>query len=123
MKYLGIDFGLRRIGFAHSFGEIAAPLKVIEVLSFKKALEEIKKMAKDFDQIVIGKPEGKVGKKVSKLIQKLQKDGINVTPWDETLSSQKALEQMIAEGKGKKKRKITDDYSAALILQDYLDFR
>lgn len=121
MKYLGVDFGLRKIGLAVSEGEIAAPLKILEVSSFKDALEKIKKEAVSFDKIIIGKPDGEVGKKVARLILHLKKEGIDVEEWDETLSSQKALDLMIKTGIGKKKRRIYDAYSAALILQDYLD--
>ena len=121
MRYLGVDFGLRKIGLATSEGEIAAPLKVLEVSSFKDALEKIKKEAVSFDRIIIGKPDGGVGKKVMKLVNYLKRENIEVESWDETLSSQKALDLMIKTGIGKKKRGEEDAYSAALILQDYLD--
>lgn len=121
MRYLGIDFGLRKIGLATSEGELAAPLKVLEVSNFETTLNKIKALAKDFDKVIIGKPEGEIGRKVRKLIQNLKKDGVDTEAWDETLSSQKALDLMIKTGIGKKKRRIQDAYSAALILQDYLD--
>lgn len=123
MRYLGVDFGLRRIGLAESDGTIAAPLKVIEVSSFKKAIEQITSMAKDFDQVIIGKPEGNMGKKVTKLVNLLKKRNIDIKMWDETLSTHKALQYMIQLGYGKKRRRTTDAHSAALILQDYLDSR
>ncbi len=31
MKYLGVDFGLKRVGLAVSEGELASPLQTIEV--------------------------------------------------------------------------------------------
>lgn len=121
MKYLGVDFGLRKIGLATSEGEIAAPLKVLEVSSFKDTLEKIKKEAANFDKIIIGKPDGEVGKKVMKLVNYLKREYIDVESWDETLSSKNALQVMIKTGLGKKKRMEEDAYSAALILQEYLD--
>ena len=121
MRYLGIDFGLKKIGLAISEGELAAPLKVLEVSNFQDALSKIKKEAADFDKVIIGKPEGKVGKKVTKLVSLLKKESMDIEEWDETLSSQKAMAYMIQSGLGKNKRKITDAYSAAIILQEYLD--
>lgn len=123
MRYLGVDFGLKRIGFAQSEGFLAAPLKVLEVSNFQDALNKIKSLAKDFDKVVIGKPEGEMGKKVTKLIQILKKEGIDTAEWDETLSTKNALKATIEIGIGKKKRQVVDAYSASLILQDYLDFR
>ena len=121
MRYLGIDFGLKKIGLAISEGELAAPLKVLEASNFQDALSKIKKEAADFDKVIIGKPEGKVGKKVTKLVSLLKKESMDIEEWDETLSSQKAMAYMIQSGLGKNKRKITDAYSAAIILQEYLD--
>lgn len=121
MRYLGIDFGLKRMGFATSEGELAAPLKVLEVSNFQDALNKIKKEVADFDKVVIGKPEGQIGKKVAKLVSYLRKAGIDARGWDETLSSKKALEKMIELGISKKSRRVNDAYSACLILQDYLD--
>ncbi|MBI2018336.1 Holliday junction resolvase RuvX [Candidatus Daviesbacteria bacterium] len=121
MRYLGIDFGLKKIGLAISEGELAAPLKVLEASNFQDAFSKIKKEAADFDKVIIGKPEGKVGKKVTKLVSLLKKESMDIEEWDETLSSQKAMAYMIQSGLGKNKRKITDAYSAAIILQEYLD--
>lgn len=121
MRYLGIDFGLKKIGLAISEGELAAPLKVLEASNFQDALSKIKSLAKDFDKVIIGKPEGEVGKKVTKLVSLLKKENMDIEEWDETLSSQKAMAYMIQSGLGKNKRKTKDAYSAAIILQEYLD--
>ena len=125
MKYLGVDFGLRRIGLARSDGEIAAPFKVLEVKSSKDAFLKLEEIIREgrFDQVVIGLPEGKIGQTTTGFINKLRKTGIEVIEVDETLSTQKAIEQMIELNIPKKKRKVNDDYSAAIILQDYLDTR
>ena len=121
MKYLGVDFGLKRVGLAVSDGEIASPLKVIEGYSFYDLLEKIKKEAKGFDQVVIGLPEGKMGKLVKKAIKQLKEDGVDIIEADETLSSQEATREMIELNIQKKKRQINDAYSASIILQNYLD--
>ena len=124
MRYLGIDFGLRRIGLATSeYGQLASPWQVLEVSSLKDALEKVKKVIaqNESDKIVVGLPEGKIGKKVLGFIKALKKAGFNVEEADETLSSKKAVTQMIELKIPKNKRQISDDYSAAIILQNYLD--
>lgn len=125
MKYLGIDFGLRRIGLAESEGNIASPLKTIEVKSFKDAVDQIAKLVtKDrLDKIVIGLPEGKMGRTVLGFVNTLQKLGIDVETFDETLSSKRAKKIMIELGVSVRKRRFEDDIAAAQILQDYLDSR
>lgn len=121
MKYLGVDFGLKRVGLAVSEGELASPLKIIEGSNFLGLLEKIKKEAKSFDRLVIGLPEGKMGKLVNKAIKKLKAAGINIVEADETLSTQQASKQMLELNIPQKERRINDAYSAAVILQNYLD--
>lgn len=121
MKYLGVDFGLKRVGLAQSEGSLASPLKVIEGKGFDDLLEKIKKEAMGFDKVVIGLPDGRMGKLVKKAIKKLRESSIEVVEADETLSTQNATRQMIELNIPKRKRKINDAYAAAGILQNYLD--
>lgn len=123
MKYLGVDFGLRRIGLAISEGEIASPWKVLEVKNFSDAVEKISAIIKDenFEKIIVGLPQGKIGKTVTGFINKLRKDGIDIEATDETLSSKNALSLMIDLNIPKEKRAVNDAYSASLILQNFLD--
>lgn len=116
MKYLGVDFGLKRIGLAISEGELASPWQIIDA---KKFSETIKKNS--FEKIIVGLPEGKTGRSVTKFISALRKQGFEVEAVDETLSSRKARQVMIEQGVGQRKRREEDAYSAAQILQDYLD--
>lgn len=123
MQYLGVDFGLTRIGLSVSDGILASPWQVLKVKSFKDAQEKLGQLVSKerFDKIVIGVPEGKIGRLVGKFIQTLQKNGLNVEGADETLSTKEAQRQMIDAGIGKKKRQVNDAFSAAIILQNYLD--
>lgn len=121
MRYLGIDFGLRRIGLAISEGQLAAPWKVLEGKGFVDLVEKIKKEASNFDMVVVGTPEGKMGQTVMGLINALRKNGIKVETADETLSSKKATQKMVELNIPKEKRKVSDDMAAAIILQDWLD--
>lgn len=124
MRYLGIDFGLRRIGLAVSaYGELVTPWKIVEVSSFKDAVGKLEKILAEehFDKIVVGLPEGKIGKTVLGFIKALRKNDLDVEACDETLSSKKAIKDMVDLGIPKNKRKFSDDIAAAIILQNYLD--
>lgn len=121
MKYLGVDFGMRRIGLATSEGEIASPLTTLEVKNFHDAVEKVSVISKEFDKIIIGLPEGKIGQTVLGFVKALKKMGHDAETADETLSSQKAIQTMIDQHTSKKARRINDATAAAIILQDYLD--
>ena len=123
MKYLGVDFGLRRIGLATSEGELASPWQILEVKSFSDALTKVSKVISEgkFDKIVVGLPEGKMGKNVVGFVKVLRKQDFEVETFEETLSSKRALEAMLEQGVPQKKRRHEDAYSAAEILQNYLD--
>lgn len=125
MKYLGIDFGLRRVGLAVSDGELASAWKTVEVSNFKDALIKISQIIKqeNFQKVIVGLPEGKMGENVIGFVKALKKEGFVVETVDETLSSKRALEKMIELGLPQNKRKNADDYSAAQILQDFLDLK
>lgn len=121
MRYLGVDFGLRKIGLATSEGEIAAPLTVLHVKNRADALKKIREIVdkEKIDEVIIGVADSAVSAKMVKLATATL--GIPVHKVDETLTTYHAKRQMIKEGLGKKKRMEEDAYSAALILQDYLD--
>lgn len=122
MRYLGIDFGLRKIGLAISEGEIAAPFIVLHVKSKEDAVKKIREIIgkERIDEVVIGIPESGKVTKTAALVSVITL-GIPVHKVDETLTTYHAKRQMIAQGLGRKKRTEEDAYSAALILQDYLD--
>lgn len=121
MKYLGVDFGLRRVGLSTSGGELASPWKVLLGKGVNDLVGKLKNEAKDFEKLVIGVPEGKMGNVVKKVAKSLKENGFDVVEADETLSSQKATVRMVELNIGKKKRKINDDIAASIILQDWLD--
>lgn len=123
MRYLGVDFGLKRVGLAISEGDLATPWKVITAASFIKLVDAIYLHGAGFNQVVIGLPEGQVGKLVIKAVKILKKKGLNIVTADETLSTQQAQKLMIELNVSKKKRKVTDAHSAAIILQNYLDYQ
>lgn len=131
MKYLGIDYGKRKVGLSLSEGLTASPLKTIETSSLKDSVQKILQIIKNeqIEKVIIGLPESGEAKKLvesfikemSEALLRIKKEGVAVVTTDETLSSQNALTDMINLGLSKKSRKSEDAYSAALILQEYLD--
>ena len=125
MKYLGVDWGLRRIGLAFSEGELADPCRTLTVRGFAQAIGEVAAEARrqQADKIVIGHPEGEMGKVTEKVARELRRRGLIAILVDETLSTQTARQAMVESGAGKKARRDDNAVAAAIILQRFLDER
>lgn len=124
MRYLAIDYGKKKIGLAISEGVTASPLKILEVSSLKDALQKIQLVIKQesIDKVVIGLPEsGEARKLVENFLKEADFEELTLITVPETLSSQNALNDMLNLNLSKKSRSREDAYSAAIILQDYLD--
>lgn len=122
MRYLGIDYGLKKIGLAISEGELSMPFGLLHVKSKQDALRQIKNVVskEKIDYVIIGAPESGIRKVILKFISELNL-AIPIEVVDETLSSQNAKVRMVEQGLSKKKRMEEDAYSAAEILQNYLE--
>lgn len=123
MKYLGVDYGKRKVGLSISEGLSASPLKVVEINSLADAMAKISHIIKteNIDELVMGLPDGGESRKITeKFISEMSKV-IRVNSISETLSSQNAIKKLIGEGSSQKKRKYEDAVSATLILEEYLD--
>jgi putative Holliday junction resolvase len=131
-RILCIDFGLARIGLALSDPSkiIASPYKTIQTQG-KEAIRQILKEIDDLDieRIVIGLPLLLSGKdsETTKSVRtfasllKSQTD-LPIILWDERLTSKQVEKTLISGGiKRKKRAKLSDRLSAALILQSFLD--
>ncbi len=127
-KYLGIDWGEKKMGLA-----LSDPLG-ITARSFKTVKTEIEELIKiieeeKIDKLVFGLPrnmDGSLGhqaKKVESFVNKLKKIiDLEVFFEDETFTSRLVKSKMIKEGLHPKKNKdLIDQKSAQLILQGYLD--
>jgi putative holliday junction resolvase len=127
MRYLGVDYGLKKVGLAISEGQIASPLEVLAIKSLQDGILKISQVIEreQVDRVVIGVPEGYTGEMVKKFVQELEKkytqDPIEVIKVDETLSSYDAKRFMIDLNIPKNKRKQEDAYSAVIILQNFLN--
>lgn len=123
MKYLGIDYGLKKVGISISEGVFASPYKTLQVSGLKDALQQILAIIKkeEIKSLVIGVAESGESRKIVKsFIAELKKNsGINIIEADETLSTMQAKERLL-EIKGPRNKK-DDSMSAAIILQNHLD--
>lgn len=132
MKVLAVDPGEKRIGLAISdpTGTLARPLTVIRHESREKDAEKIAVIASDESValIVVGwalDSEGEVGfraRKAQRLADVIcQKTKIPIRMWDESGTTQAAIQSRIDLGVSRKKRKgHLDDLAASMLLQDYL---
>ncbi len=133
-KAVGIDYGAKRTGVAitDSLKIIASGLTTIET---KKLLFFISELTQkeDIDCFVIGYPVNLQNKKndiikdIDIIIDKLQTKypSVPVHKIDERYTSKIAKNTLINSGTKKIKRrnkKIIDQISATIILQDYLDY-
>ena len=125
MRILGIDYGRKKIGLALAISPIAEPYEVIRFEKLDVAIKKLKRVVKleKIEQIVVGISEGKMAEETRKFGEGLEKElGIPISFQDETLTTKEAEELSRKAGiKRKKRRELTDAYSATLILQRYLD--
>ena len=113
---------------AISEGQVASPLKVLDISSLKDAVSKITQVInkEEINRVVIGVPDsGQAKNIVKKFIPELKialKDKqVSVIEADETLSSSSAKDLMINLGLGEKARQKEDAYAAVIILQNFLD--
>ena len=132
MKVLAVDPGEKRIGLAISdpTGTLARPLTVIPHQARAKDVEKISQIAQEeaVGLIVVGwalDSEGEVGyraRKAQRLADVIrEKTDIPVRMWDESGTTQAAIQSRIDQGLSRKKRTgHFDDLAASILLQDFL---
>ncbi len=120
-KYLGIDWGEKRIGLALADEETCIALPFKTVSSLDELLTVIEE--EEIDEIVLGSPKKMSGEAANNplwlnFVEQLKaKGGKPVNFLDERLSSL-AADALSGEKKAKAER---DEIAATIILQDYLD--
>lgn len=127
MKYLGVDYGRKKIGLAISDGKLAEPYKVIRYIDIKTLSKQLKQIIRqeNIEKVVIGISEGKMAKESKKFGQavKLCDNEVVIDFFDETLSTYDAQQMSIQSHMGRKKRKEMEDaFSASIMLQSYIDY-
>ena len=74
--------------------------------------------------MVVGLSESGESRNITKrFIEEIKKNNLKIVEVEETLSSKRAIENMVDLGLSQKRRQSDDDYAASLILQEYLDGR
>jgi len=133
MRYLAIDYGIKRTGLAvcDARETIASPLKVLA--GQRRLIEEIEQIvaSENIEGIVLGLPlnmdgsQGPQARQVLAFADRLkQRLGIPIYLQDERLSSFGAEEKLQATGLSRaKRRERLDALAAAEILQAFLDER
>jgi putative Holliday junction resolvase len=132
-RIMAVDFGLKRIGIALSDSLKLFAYPHITLENDSKLFNELKKIVeeKQVEEIVLGIPaENKPSKtSVVKSIEKFKEEleskiKLKIILWDESYTSaiaqQKILESVTKKNKRQNKG-LLDMYSAAVILQEYLD--
>jgi putative Holliday junction resolvase len=135
MRFMGLDFGDKRIGIAVSDdqGQIAMPKDTLQRSGKVKYIERLAELAdqENVGEILVGMPvsmdgsHGPQAQKVMRFVQRLrQRVEIPVVVWDERLTTV-AAERILIEGNlsRSRRRRVIDKVAAAYLLQSYLDFR
>ena len=123
-RYLAVDYGLARVGFAVNFATLAEPL---ETVSTSFALTRLLELVAEYGVscILVGKPEGSMVPHIEEFLRQLKEDlpaGITVQTIDETLSSKEVDRQQYESGASLQKRQQGKDHlAAATMLQWFLD--
>ncbi|MBL7115608.1 MAG: Holliday junction resolvase RuvX [Kiritimatiellae bacterium] len=134
-RWLGVDYGEKRVGLAVSdeSGILATPLRIADVLSVKQAARAVREACAEVEAvgIVVGMPlnmNGTIGFKaeeVNTFCERLRRSvNVPVETWDERLSTS-MVERVLLEAdmsRGKR-RKVRDKLAAQVILQGWLDAR
>ncbi|HOJ17471.1 MAG: Holliday junction resolvase RuvX [Ignavibacteriales bacterium] len=132
-RYLGIDYGSKRIGLA-----LTDPFKIFAyphdtILNNNKTLDDLSRLIREkgIVKIIIGLPykedgsTGELDKTIRAFADSLKKiTGAEILFWDERYSSSIASQRILASGIKKKARQnkaLIDKNAAAVILQEFLD--
>lgn len=134
MRFMGLDVGKARIGVAVS-DENALIARGIATLRRKSRSQDFEALARlvrenEVRHVVVGNPinmDGTVGResvRMGRFAERLQAVvSVEVSLWDERLSSFAAEQWLIERGDHwSKRKKEIDQLSAVVILQDFLDF-
>ncbi|MBQ8782887.1 MAG: Holliday junction resolvase RuvX [Clostridia bacterium] len=135
MVIMSIDYGDARTGIAvcDEFEMLASPVEVIHSDYEPKVIARIKEICAKYrpSLLVVGLPKNmnsSVGERAEKCMifaENLKSEtGIEVTMWDErltTVSAHNFLNQ--TNTRGKKRKNVVDAVAATIILEDYLAYR
>ena len=131
-KYLGIDYGTKRIGLAFNVASLADPYLVIsnretpeKPIVSQEALNKLISICREeeIEEIVLGVSEAEMAHKIEQFAKIIgEKINLPIHLIDETLSSHEVGRRMKEAGFSLKKRQgEIDHYAAALILEEFIE--
>lgn len=130
-RLLGIDFGEKRIGLALSDPLLTFAYSLDTYLNDKNFWKKFENIVKQNEvrKIVIGMPNEERNKNlvsnINSFIKKIEiKFHLEVITWNEEFTSviaQQKIIQSVSKKKTRKDKGLIDKFSAAVILQEYID--
>lgn len=117
MKFLGVDYGRKRIGLAVAVNSIVEPKSWLE--NKKGVFEKIAAICREeeVEKVVVGSVKGKIEKEIQKFAKGLSEVlKLKVFMTNEDLTSWEAEKMVGWKNKGR-----VDSVAAALILERYLE--
>jgi putative transcription antitermination factor YqgF len=131
VRYLGVDPGGRRIGFAvgDDTTGIASPLHIAPYEGLERAARQIAAVAGEVGaaRVVLGLPtfedgsRGPACRRTERLAEAIEALGVNVVLQSEFLSTDEALRR--ARAIGRSPRRPVDDIAAQVLLEEHLATR
>ena len=138
MRILGLDYGSKTVGVAVSdpLGLTAQSVETIwrkQENKLRQTLARIEELAAEYqaEKIVLGLPKNMnntIGERAEKTLEFREmlerRTGLPVVMWDERSTTVTAHNMMNDVNKrGKERKKVIDAVAAAVILQNYLDYK
>ena len=129
---MGIDYGSVRIGIAISDPTKTLATPFTTIANNHRTVSKIRELIEErsVTTLVVGYPlnlkgqRGAAVEKVDKFIERFKKCDLEVVRWDERFSTVSAVELLHQAGvKPHKDKARIDRSAAAVILQEYLDFK
>ena len=131
-RFLGVDYGTKRIGLAISDG-IGLTARPLDVVPRRRLIEEIRSLDAEYglEAVIVGLPtplgghEGASAAAAREMGEELRTElDVDVVYVDERFTSRMAEGALLESGMKRRDRKETvDKVAAAIILQTYLDNR
>ncbi len=133
-KYIGIDYGQKRIGLSVTDDDkvFAFPLKTVKKIDFFDFIIDFTKK-NNVEKFIVGKPirmsgeNSQIESEIIKFIKNLERKfpKIPIIRFDERFTSKIATKSILSAGVKKKIRlnkEIVDKISATIILRDFLEY-
>ncbi len=133
-KYIGIDYGQKKIGLSVTDDNkvFAFPLETVKNIDFFDFIFDFTK-ENNVEKFIVGKPirmsgeNSEIESEIIKFIKKLEKKfpNIPIVRFDERFTSKIATKSILSSGAKKKlrlKKEIVDKISATIILRDFLEY-